>query len=306
MKIAITGGAGFIGSHVVDAYISAGHEVVVLDNFSTGKRENINPDARVVEIDITSADIDLLFKNEKFDILNHHAAQIDVRVSVNDPLFDARLNILGGINLYEASVKYKVKKIIFASSGGTVYGEQEVFPADETHPTRPLSPYGIAKLTNEHYLYYYANNYKIDYVALRYGNVYGPRQNPHGEAGVVAIFANKLLDGTQPIINGDGKQTRDYVYVSDVARANVLALREQAKGIYNIGTGEEIDVNIIFRTLRETVNPQCEEIHGNAQKGEQKRSCLSYQKIYDELGWKPQMDFTLGLKQTVGFFYQQI
>ncbi len=198
MKIAITGGAGFIGSHIADAYIAAGHEVVILDNFSTGKRENINPEARVVEIDITSADIDLLFKNEKFDVLNHHAAQIDVRISVNDPLFDAKLNILGGINLYEAAIKYKVKKIIFASSGGTVYGEQEVFPADETHTTHPLSPYGIAKLTNEQYLYYYSKVHNIKYVALRYANVYGPRQNPHGEAGVVAIFEiNYLMEINQ-------------------------------------------------------------------------------------------------------------
>ncbi len=306
MKIAITGGAGFIGSHIADSYIAAGHDVVILDNFSSGKRENVNELARVIEADITSADIDLIFKNEKFDVVNHHAAQIDVRVSVNNPQLDAKLNILGGINVYETAAKYKVKKIIFASSGGTVYGEQTEFPATETHPTNPCSPYGIAKLVNEHYLFYYKKQYGVDYVALRYGNVYGPRQNPHGEAGVVAIFASKLLEGLQPIINGKGKQTRDYVYVTDVARANVLALREHAHGIYNVGTGEEVDVNTIFRKLRDTVNPQCEEIHGEAKSGEQQRSVISYQKIYDELGWKPQMDFTAGLKQTIGFFYQQI
>lgn len=306
MKIAITGGAGFIGSHVVDTYIAAGHEVVILDNFSSGKHENINEAARVIEIDITSADIDLIFKNEKFDVLNHHAAQIDVRISVNNPLLDAKLNIIGGLNVYEAAAKYKVKKIIFASSGGTVYGEQNEFPATENHPTNPCSPYGIAKLANEHYLFYYQKQYGIKYVALRYGNVYGPRQNPHGEAGVVAIFTNKLLDGQQPTINGNGKQTRDYVYVADVARANLAALKEHAQGIYNVGTAEEIDVNTIFRKLRDSVNPQCEEIHGEAKPGEQQRSVISYQKIYDELGWKPQMDFASGLKQTVGFFYQQI
>ena len=223
MKIIVTGGAGFIGSHIVDAYCALGHDVVILDNFSSGKIENCNPKARIITMDITAEAINNLFEKERFDVLNHHAAQMDVRVSVNDPQFDASTNILGGLNLYEAAKKNGVKKIIFASSGGTVYGEQQEFPASEDHPKQPLSPYGISKLANEHYLYYYKQEYGISSVILRYANIYGPRQNPHGEAGVVAIFTNKLLAGQEPVINGDGLQTRDYVFVSDVVQANIHA-----------------------------------------------------------------------------------
>jgi len=302
MKIAVTGGAGFIASHIADAYLSLGHEVVIIDNLSTGKRENIPANARFIEMDVNDPGIPGLFMEEKFDIVNHHAAQMDVRVSVQDPTYDARINILGGINIYESALRSGVKKIIFASSGGTVYGEQEYFPADERHPTKPISPYGIAKLSNEQYLYYYAHVHGLPSVAFRYANIYGPRQNPHGEAGVIAIFAQKLLRGEQPIINGDGLQTRDYVYVGDVVAANILALQPQMIGAYNIGTGIETDVNTLFGHLRDLTQSTCEEQHAPAKQGEQMRSVLSHERIFASFGWTPKMDIVEGLSKTVDSF----
>jgi len=302
MKIAVTGGAGFIASHIADAYLSLGHEVVIIDNLSTGKRENIPSNARFIEMDVNDPRIPAVFMDEQFDIVNHHAAQMDVRVSVQDPTYDARINILGGINIYESALRSGVKKIIFASSGGTVYGEQEYFPADERHPTKPISPYGIAKLSNEQYLYYYAHVHGLPSVAFRYANIYGPRQNPHGEAGVIAIFAQKLLKGEQPVINGDGLQTRDYVYVGDVVEANVLALQPQMIGSYNIGTGIETDVNTLFRHLRDLTQSQCEEQHAPAEQGEQMRSVLSHERIFAAFGWTPKMDIVEGLSKTVDSF----
>jgi len=235
MKILVTGGAGFIGSHVVDAYLELGHEVVVVDNLSSGSIENLNPKAKFYEMDIRDSDIEDLFKNEKPDVVNHHAAQMDVRKSVEDPIYDADVNIIGSLNLLQNCIKYGVKKFIFASTGGAIYGEQDYFPADEEHPTRPLSPYGVAKLTVEKYLYFYKEVHGLNYVVLRYANIYGPRQNPHGEAGVVAIFTSKMLKGEQPVINGDGFQTRDYTFVGDVVRANVLALSYEKSDVFNIG-----------------------------------------------------------------------
>lgn len=302
MKIAITGGAGFIASHIADAYVSLGHEVFIIDNLSTGKLENIPSQATFIEMDVNDPALPELFMDEKFDIVNHHAAQMDVRVSVQDPSFDARINILGGLNVYESAFKSGVKKIIFASSGGTVYGDQEYFPADEHHPTKPISPYGIAKLSNEQYLYYYAHVHGLPFVAFRYANVYGPRQNPHGEAGVIAIFTQKLLRGEQPIINGDGLQTRDYVYVGDVVQANVLALQPQMIGAYNIGTAIETDVNTLFRHLRDLTRSQCEEQHAPAKQGEQLRSVLSHERIHAAFGWTPRMNLIEGLSKTVDSF----
>ncbi|MFN4915815.1 MAG: NAD-dependent epimerase/dehydratase family protein [Ignavibacteria bacterium] len=302
MKIAVTGGAGFIASHIADAYLSLGHEVVIIDNLSTGTRENIPANARFIEMDVNDPGIPALFMEEKFDIVNHHAAQMDVRVSVQDPTYDARINILGGINIYESALRSGVKKIIFASSGGTVYGEQEYFPADERHPTKPISPYGIAKLSNEQYLYYYAHVHGLPSVAFRYANIYGPRQNPHGEAGVIAIFAQKLLRGEQPVINGDGLQTRDYVYVGDVVAANILALQPQMIGAYNIGTGIETDVNTLFGHLRDLTQSTCEEQHAPAKQGEQLRSVLSHERIFASFGWTPKMDIVEGLSKTVDSF----
>lgn len=306
MKILVTGGAGFIGSHIVDAYIDDGHEVIVVDNLSTGRTENINPNARFYECDVCSPAARKIIEKECPDVLNHHAAQIDVRVSVSNPVDDIKVNVMGLVGLLEAGRNTGLKKVIFASSGGTVYGEQRVFPATEAHPTWPGSPYGLNKLMCEKYLYYYQQQYTIPYVALRYANIYGPRQNPHGEAGVVAIFLNKMLAGEQPIINGDGKQTRDYVYVKDVVEANCLALNNNdAVGSYNIGTSVETDVNTIFRTLGELTSSSCEEVHGSAKSGEQQRSSISSMRIERELGWKTKTSLAEGMKQTVEWFRRQ-
>jgi len=302
MKILVTGGAGFIASHIVDAYLNLGHEVVIIDNLSTGVKHNLNPDAKFYYEDINSVLIDKIFKDEKFDLINHHAAQIDVRISVDNPAFDAQTNIVGSLNLYEAAKKYNVKKIIFASTGGAIYGEQDYFPADEEHPTKPCSPYGIAKLANEKYLYYYQTVHGIDYVIFRYGNVYGPRQNPYGEAGVVAIFIHKMLNGKQPIIYGDGKNTRDYIYVEDVVTANILAVNENVSGIFNIGTGIEHDVNYVFNTLKQLTSSNVAKKHGEAKKGEQRRSVISYNKIKQLHNWEPKYSFEEGLKLTVEYF----
>ncbi|MCH6574695.1 MAG: NAD-dependent epimerase/dehydratase family protein, partial [Bacteroidetes bacterium] len=239
MKILVTGGAGFIASHIADKFIEEGHEVVILDDLSTGFEKNINPKAKFVKLNIRDEKVSNLFEEEKFDVVNHHAAQMDVRRSVVDPAFDANTNILGTINLLQNSIKHGVNKFMFASTGGAVYGEQECFPADENHPTNPVSPYGISKLSVEKYLYFYFNEHKLNYTILRYANIYGPRQNPFGEAGVVAIFSAKLLKGDQPIINGTGEQTRDYIFVKDVVKANLLTLSDDESDIYNVGTGIE-------------------------------------------------------------------
>ncbi len=302
MKICVTGGAGFIGSNIADKYIELGHEVVIIDNLSTGNAENINQDAKFYNVDITSDEITKIFEEEKFDLLNHHAAQVDVRVSVYNPIFDAHTNIIGGLNLYNTAVQTGVKKIIFASSGGTVYGEQTQFPATENHSTEPCSPYGIAKLTNEKYIKYFNLQNGIDFVILRYANIYGPRQNPFGEAGVVAIFTNKLLNGEQPFINGDGFNTRDYTFVDDVVNANVIALDEDVSGIFNIGTGIEKDVNFIFQSVKSLTNSDCPEIHKDAKPGEQRRSVLSFSKFNMMTGWEPKTEITDGLRKTVEFF----
>ncbi|HXG00087.1 MAG TPA: NAD-dependent epimerase/dehydratase family protein [Bacteroidota bacterium] len=303
MNILVTGGAGFIGSHIVDEYIRLGHRVAIMDNFSTGRRVNVNPAARLYEVDIRdTAQVLRIFEQEKFDVLNHHAAQMDVRRSVEDPIYDASVNILGALSLLEACVKTGVRRVLFASSGGAIYGEQDVFPADETHPTRPVSPYGVAKLATEQYLFYYKHVHGVDFVSLRYANVYGPRQNPEGEAGVVAIFTTRMLRGQQPIINGDGKQTRDFVYVGDVVRANVLALKCEGSEVFNIGTGVETNVNQLFAYLRTATGSSCEEKHGPAKKGEQLRSVLSFARISGMLGWKPEVTIEDGLRRTVEYF----
>jgi UDP-glucose 4-epimerase len=302
MKILVTGGAGFIGSHVVDAYVAAGHEVMVVDDLSTGHRENLNPKARFHQLDITEAKVAELIRDERPAVLNLHAAQMDVRRSVADPLFDARVNILGTVNLLEAARKANVRRVVFVSSGGAVYGEQETFPAAEVHPTNPVSPYGVSKRAGELYAFFYQAEYQLPFVALRYANVYGPRQDPHGEAGVVAIFSGKMLRGEPVTVNGDGKQTRDYVYVGDVARANVLALDSTATGPFNVGTGIETDVNALARLLADAAGSRSEIRHGPAKQGEQRRSVIDCARAARVLGWRPEVSLADGLGRTVEFF----
>ncbi|MBS4034326.1 MAG: NAD-dependent epimerase/dehydratase family protein [Ignavibacterium sp.] len=302
MKILVTGGAGFIASQIVDAFISEGHSVVVLDDLSSGFEKNINPKAKFVKANICDKSVERLFESEKFDVVNHHAAQMDVRRSVADPAFDANTNIIGTINLLQNSIKYGVKRFMFASTGGAIYGEQDYFPADEKHNTQPKSPYGISKLAVEKYLYFYNSEYKLNYTILRYANIYGPRQNPFGEAGVVAIFSTKLLKGEQPIINGHGKQTRDYVYVGDVVKANLITLNDDTSDIYNVGTGIETDVNDLFRILNKITRAEKEEKHGPAAAGEQLRSVITSEKLLKKFSWNPSTKFEDGLIQTVDFF----
>jgi UDP-glucose 4-epimerase len=302
MKILVTGGAGFIGSHIVDAFLALKHEVVVIDNLITGRRENLNPQARFYEADIRSAQLAEIFAKEKFEGVCHQAAQMDVRKSVQDPRYDADVNIMGTLNLLERARECGVRKFIFASSGGAIYGEQEKFPADEEHRTWPVSPYGITKLACEKYIAFFGQNYNMNYVLLRYANVYGPRQSPHGEAGVVAIFTSRLLAGQQPVINGDGKQTRDYVYVHDVVKANVAALNFTQSDYFNIGTGIETDVNELFRRLNEAAGNQAVEAHGPAKAGEQLRSVLDAGKARRLLQWQPTMAVKEGLAETVKWF----
>jgi UDP-glucose 4-epimerase len=303
MRIIVTGGAGFIASHIVDAYLSKGHEVFVIDDLSTGKKENLNPKATFHNMGLLDPGlIDLVFKLSP-DIVNHHAAQMDVRRSVDNPIFDANTNILGFINLLEGCKKAKVKKVIFASSGGAIYGEQEAFPASEGHPRSPASPYGVSKLAGEHYLAYYQMTFGIPYLALRYSNVYGPRQNPEGEAGVVAIFIRRLLEGKPPTINGDGKQTRDYVFVDDVVAANVAALDCAYTGALNIGTGKETDVITICRLLKEAMKSGVEPVHGPAKPGEQRRSCIDAARAKEVLGWTARTSLQEGLKKTAASYH---
>jgi UDP-glucose 4-epimerase len=302
VNILVTGGAGFIGSHLVDAYVADGHHVVVIDDLSSGVKENVNPKAEFYKLDIRNQEVAQVFQRHSFDVVNHHAAQMDVRRSVADPKFDASVNVIGGLNIFESARQSGVKKIIFSSTGGAIYGEQDFFPADEGHPVRPLSPYGITKFVTEKYLFYYKEVHGIDHVVLRYANVYGPRQNPHGEAGVVAIFAKKMLQRENPVINGDGKQTRDYTYVGDVVKANLLALKYSGSNTFNIGTGIETDVTQLFQILRGLLNPACPEVHGPAMIGEQLRSVISSAKIRRELGWSPDVGLSEGLKMTAEFF----
>ncbi len=301
MKILVTGGAGFIGSHVQDGYIKAGHKVVVVDNLVSGDEKNLNKSSKFYKIDITSPQAREIIKKEKPDVINHLAAQVDIRKSVADPVWDASVNILGIINLLEASREAKVKKFIFASSGGAIYGDTDIIPTPEGQPERPASPYGIGKLTSEKYLRYYNLQYELEYVALRYSNVYGPRQNSKGEAGVVAIFANRILKGEAPIINGDGKQTRDYVFVDDVARANVLALSAKT-GAYNIGTSAETDVNQIFDKIARAAGTKVKAKHGLGKPGEQRRSCLNWNLAKKVLEWQPEVGIDEGIRRTVEWF----
>lgn len=302
MKILVTGGAGFIASHVSDAYVAAGHEVAIVDNLSTGQKEYLNPHATFFEADITDKDtIQRLIREMKPDVINHHAAHIQVGNSVKNPQFDAENNIIALLNIMEAAKEVGLKKIIMASTGGAMYGDKPV-PFDEEMREEPLSPYGISKRSGELYLNYYYHQYGIPYTALRYANVYGPRQNPHGESGVVAIFSEMFIQGKTPIINGDGTHTRDYVFVEDVARANVLALTNDYVGALNIGTNTETSTTEVFRKVVAELGIEVQEEHGPERPGEQVRSVLNYQKATQILGWQPTVFFDEGIKQVVAWY----
>ena len=302
MKIAVTGGAGFIGSHVAEACLGAGHEVLVLDDLSSGKRHQVPAAATFHQVDIQDPAVKEIFARERPEILIHHAAQMDVRRSVAEPAFDARVNILGLINLLEAGRVAGLRRVLFASSGGAAYGELDEFPAPETHRLEPVSPYGVSKRAGELYRSCFGAMYGLEWVARRYANVYGPRQDPHGEAGVVAIFSEKLLAGEEPTINGDGKQTRDYVYVGDLVRANLALVGSAYCGPLNFGTGVETDVNRLFGLLCKACGVSVPERHGPAKPGEQRRSSISPRLAAELIGWRPEVDLPTGLARTVEFF----
>jgi UDP-glucose 4-epimerase len=299
----------------VDSLIDEGYRVVIVDNLSTGKEENLNPKAIFYQMDISNPKLKEVFLKEKIKLVNHYAAQIDVRRSVTDPKEDARVNIEGLINILENSVCYRVKGIVFASSGEAIYGEPDDLPVRETHPKGPLSPYGVSKLSSEYYLYYYHRIHRLPYIALRYGNVYGPRQDPYGEAGVVAIFANKMLHGKTPTIFGDGRQIRDYVFVKDAVKANLLAMKilKEASSLasideqaYNIGTGIGTSVNEIFSKLRKIIDFQGSPSYGPERKGELRRISLDVSKAKKKLSWRPSIDLSDGLRRTVTFFWEML
>ena len=304
MKILVTGGAGFIGSHTVDALVATGqHQVSIIDNLSAGKGHQVNPVARFHEIDLRDADaVKRVIEAETPEVIVHLAAQMDVRRSVADPAFDAQVNLVGFLNLMESARQHGLRRVIFSSTGGAIYGEQETFPAPEDHPLHPVSPYGVAKMATEAYLFFYKVQYGIDYTALRYGNVYGPRQDPHGEAGVVAIFCGRILERKPCTIYGDGKQTRDYVFVGDVARANIAAANSNVSGAINIGTGVETNVNDLYHTLGTVADVTRAPEYGPARPGEQSRSVISPARARELLNWRPEVDLANGLDQTFTYF----
>jgi UDP-glucose 4-epimerase len=301
-KILITGGAGFIGSHLADKLIEKGHDVIVIDNLSSGKKENLNSKVKFYEIDVCDSNISQIFEQEKPEIIFHFAAQIDVRKSVEDPIYDAKVNVLGSLNLLQNCQKNGIKKFIFASSGGAIYGDTTIIPTPETCLENPESPYGICKLNIEKYLKFFQKSFGLNYTVLRFSNVYGPRQDSKGEAGVVAIFCNKMLKNEEVVINGDGKQTRDFVFVDDVVKVALLSIGQERSDIYNIGTGVETNMNEIFWKIKELTNSNCEEIHASEKLGEQKISCLDNSKTKKELTWEPECGLKEGLEKTIKWF----
>ncbi|MDI6785771.1 MAG: NAD-dependent epimerase/dehydratase family protein [bacterium] len=302
MKALITGGAGFIGSNCVDKFIEKGLEVAVIDNLYTGHVENIHKNATFYEIDICDPKISEIFEKEKFDYLVHFAAQMNVRHSLKDPIFDAKVNVLGSINLIENCKKFKVSKFIYISTGGAVFGEPQYLPVDENHPINPLCPYGASKHTVEHYLYMYKENYNLNYTILRYPNVYGPKQDPLGEAGVIAVFTQLMMKNKRPTIFGDGEQTRDYVYVEDVVEAAYLALTKGDGGTYNIGSGIETNVNELFRNLKRILDSNLEPIYGAPIPGEIRRISLNGSLAKKKLFWKNPLTLEEGLRKTIEYY----
>ena len=301
MKILVTGGAGFIGSHLVDELVEKGHEVAVIDNLSTGKKDNLNPNAEFHELDINSDGIVDILKNGNFTHVIHQAAQVRVTRSLEDPVLDATSNIVGSINLLENCRRYGVERFVYGNSGGAMSGNQDNLPMKESHPVSPESPYGVSKHTVEHYLAIYNKLYNLDYVSLRYPNVYGPMQDSSGEGGVVAIFCNKLVNDERPVIFGDGEQTRDFTYVKDVVNATVMAL-EKGSGEFNISTSRETSVNELYEKLLEISGKNMEPVHGNEREGELRRSVLDNSKAMEGLGWEPIVSLDEGLKLTFDYF----
>ncbi len=300
--VCITGGAGFIGSHLADAFVKEGSQVLIIDDLSSGRRENLPAEAEFHELDIRSPEAAELIAGAGVDLLVHHAAQMDVRRSVADPVFDADVNVVGSLNLFEAARRGGVRQVLFASTGGAIYGEQEVFPAGENHPLRPVSPYGVSKLAVERYLFYYHVSCGLDVGCMRYANVYGERQNPHGEAGVVAIFLKRLLSGEVPTINGDGLQTRDYVHVSDVVKANLAATGRKGFATYNVGTGIESSVVDLYHELKRALGLDIEPEFGPAAAGEQRRSSIDPSRLHAELGVDAPLTLAEGFKRTAAWF----
>lgn len=304
MRLLVTGGAGFIGSSVVDLLVKEGYEVAVVDNLSTGRRENVNDGASFYSADITdSKGLEEIFRKEDFSAVVHQAAQASVRRSIEEPAFDASTNIMGSLELLELSRKYAIEKFIFASTGGAIYGEPEYLPVDEEHSIAPLSPYGVAKYAVENYMHIYQSLYGIQATALRYGNVYGPRQDPYGEAGVIAIFASKIARGKRPEIFGDGEQTRDFVYAGDVARANVLALEGSVSEPINIASGVETSVNQIAEMLIEALDSEVDPLYCKELEGEVRHICLDITRARKTLGWEPAVSLREGIKRYVAESY---
>jgi UDP-glucose 4-epimerase len=308
VKILVTGGAGFIGSHVVDAYVAAGHEVAVLDNLSTGREENVNPAARLHRVDVRSlADVQRTFTAFKPDIVNHHAAQAEVPKSVADPGNDALINVVGGLNVLKAAVDNSVRKVIFSSTGGALYGEPDIVPADEDHPVRPLSPYGTSKLAFEQYLGTFDRTFGLRFTTLRYANIYGARQDFHAEEGrVVAIFASRMIEGKPVTIDGDGSQSRDLLHVGDAAMANLAALERGDGGTFHVSTGIPIMVNDVFRKLALLTEYKLEPRLGPSRKGDVYRIALDNTRAKEQLGWEPRIQLEEGLRLTVEYFREQI
>ena len=301
MKILITGGVGFISSHIVDLLIDNNYDVCVIDNLSHGKKENLNPKAKFYNVDIRDKEVFDVFQKEKPDIVIHNAAQISVSNSLQKPLEDATINIIGTINILEASRIFGIKKIIYPASAA-IFGEPEYLPIDENHPLNMISPYGVSKHTVEHYLGVYKKLYNIDYMVLRYSNVYGPRQDSSGEGGVVSIFCEMLINSKSPYIYGDGEQIRDFVYVKDVAKANLMAIESNECGIYNVCTNTKITVNNLFGYIKDLIGKDIRPIHGKEREGDIRNSYMTYDKIRNEIGWSPKYSIQNGLEETLKYY----
>jgi UDP-glucose 4-epimerase len=310
MRILVTGGAGFIGSHVADRFIELGHEVAVLDDLSSGKPENVNPRAKLFRMSLLDERLAGVFDEFRPDVVSHHAAQVNVRRSVDAPEFDATVNVVGSVRLFHAAATRgcgpfdhaQGRKVIYASSGGACYGDPPSLPAREDAPVRPLCPYGVSKYAAETYLQLYGALNGLRFTVLRYANVYGPRQDPHGEAGVVAIFSELLLEGKAPTIFGDGSKTRDYVFVSDIVQANVLALEAGDGGVYNVGAGREVSDDRIFAAVRDAVGVKIEPVYSEFRKGEVRRVALDASRIREDLGWRPRVAIEQGIPKAVEFY----